>query len=85
MENHAPAEQGSKVRAKVRALAINGASESEEVMDYIIPGLALLAGFHAYTYARWLKQKGNRIGSFGVMVLTAAAVAVPMYRLFSAP
>lgn len=54
-------------------------------MEYILPALALVAGFHAYTYARWLKRQGNRLGWFGVMLLIAAGVGTPLYRLFTAP
>lgn len=54
-------------------------------MKYILPGLALLAAFHAYTYASWLKQNGNRLGWFGVLLLAAAGVSVPLYRFFAAP
>ena len=54
-------------------------------MEYVMPALSLLAGFHAYTYASWLKRKGNRLGWFGVLLLTVAGVAAPFYRLFTAP
>jgi hypothetical protein len=54
-------------------------------MEYIMPGLALLAGFHAYTYACWLKRNGNRLGWFGVMLLVIAGVGVPLYRFFAVP
>lgn len=52
-------------------------------MEYIFPALSLLAGFHAYTYARWLKKQGNRLGALGVLGLTAAGVSVALYRLFA--
>ena len=54
-------------------------------MEFILPGLALLAGFHSYTYARWLKRRGNNTGWIGVLLLTAAGVGVPLYRFFTAP
>ena len=54
-------------------------------MEYIFPGLALLAGAHSYTYARWLRQRGNSKGWIGVLLLTAAGVGVPLYRIFTAP
>ena len=54
-------------------------------MDYILPALGLVAGFHAYTYAKWLKQHNNRPGALAVMLLAGAGAALPLYRYFSAP
>lgn len=49
--------------------------------DYIYIALTALAGFHALTYARWLKKEGNQLGAWGVMALVLAGLALPVYRL----
>ncbi|HMM21392.1 MAG TPA: hypothetical protein PKA10_11785 [Selenomonadales bacterium] len=49
--------------------------------DYVYIALTALAGFHALTYARWLKQEGNQLGAWGVMALVLAGLALPVYRL----
>ena len=54
-------------------------------MNYAYLFAAILAGVHAYTYGRWLKREGNKLGAFAVFLLTAAAVALPMYRIITAP
>lgn len=53
-------------------------------MENIFRVLTLLAGFHAYTYARWLKQKGNRLGWIGVLLLTAAGLGAAIYQMYTA-
>ena len=52
-------------------------------MDDLFHGLALLAGFHSYTYARWLKQRNNRLGWLGVMLLTAAGLGATFYHMYA--
>lgn len=54
-------------------------------MEYIMPLLGIIAGFHAYTYAKWLKQHNNRLGAIGVIVIAGAGAALPLYRFFNAP
>ncbi len=51
--------------------------------DYIYIIAALLAGFHALTYARWLRLNGNKAGAYGVLVIILISLALPAYRLFS--
>jgi len=51
-------------------------------MQYVWLVIVLLAAFHAYTYARWLKQQGNRIGMIGVYILILIGLALPGYRIF---
>lgn len=53
------------------------------MMDYVALGAAMLAGFHAYTYAKWLKENNNKIGAYGVFVLILTALFLPVYRIFS--
>lgn len=45
-------------------------------MLFIVAGAA--AGFHAYTYGRWLKQQGNMSGALCVFFLGAAAAGLPV-------
>lgn len=50
-------------------------------MDYAIIVAATLAGFHALTFARWLKQQGNTTGAYGVFFISFICVAIPVYRV----
>jgi hypothetical protein len=50
-------------------------------MDYIYLGLGALIGFHALTYAYWLKKNGNLGGAVGVVVLVITGLALPLLRL----
>lgn len=49
--------------------------------EYIYIIAALLAGFHALTYARWLRMNGNKTGAFGVLVIILISLILPVYRL----
>ncbi len=51
--------------------------------EYVYLLAALLAGFHALTYARWLRRNGNKTGAFGVLVIILLSLALPIYRLIS--
>lgn len=53
-------------------------------MDKLIIVMALFAGFHAYTYGRWLKQQNNKAGALVVFLLAAAAIGLPAYRIWKA-
>lgn len=52
-------------------------------MPYILSIILLLAAFHAFTYAVWLKQNKNLLGAAGVYLLIASSVGLVVYRLFS--
>lgn len=52
-------------------------------MNYIFLVVAVLAGIYAYTFARWLRQKGNTLGAVGVCLLIAISLALPVYRMMS--
>ena len=49
--------------------------------DYIYLIAALLAGFHALTYARWLRKSGNKTGAYGVLAIILLSLVLPIYRL----
>ena len=49
--------------------------------EYIYTIAALLAGFHALTYARWLRMNGNKTGAFGILVIILISLILPVYRL----
>lgn len=51
-------------------------------MRYLWLLLVIVAAFHAYTYARWLKQQGNKAGMIGVYILIVIGLALPGYRMF---
>ena len=53
------------------------------MFEYIYLIAALLAGFHALTYARWLRKNGNRTGAYGVLVIIILSLALPAYRLIT--
>ena len=50
-------------------------------MEYIIPFLAVLASYHAYTYAQWLRKNDNQQGAIGIYVLIVVALALAVYKL----
>ena len=49
--------------------------------DYLFLLVAAFAGLHALTYARWLKNNGNKTGAVGVFILVLIALALPVSRL----
>jgi hypothetical protein len=53
--------------------------------EHIFFFAALLAGLHALTFARWLRLHGNNLGAFGVWVIIAVSLTLPLYRLFTSP
>lgn len=54
-------------------------------MTYIMIGIALIAGIHAYSYARVLKQEGNTMGALVVFLFISASLVLPVYRMITAP
>jgi len=46
---------------------------------FIAVGIA--AGFHAYSFGRWLKQEGNIPGSLLAFFLAASAAALPVVHV----
>lgn len=52
-------------------------------MDNILVAVAILSAFHAYTFAKWLKQNGNTPGAMGVYFLIAVGMGLSIYRLVS--
>lgn len=52
-------------------------------MQYLPIVIAALAAFHAYTYARWLRQHGNRAGAYGIYLIILIGLALPAYRMLS--
>ncbi len=43
----------------------------------------IVAGFHALTYARWLRMNGNKTGAFGVLLIVLLSLILPVYRLIT--
>lgn len=54
-------------------------------MDYLVVVVSLFAGFHGYTYAKWLKENGNTTGAAGVIVLVLLSLILPVVRLLRMP
>ena len=54
-------------------------------MDYLVIVVSLFAGFHGYTYAKWLKENGNMTGAAGVIVLVLINLILPVVRLLRMP
>ena len=52
-------------------------------MHYVILGIALVTAYHAFTFAKWLRQQGNTTGAIGVAVIIAVSIALPIYLLAS--
>lgn len=53
------------------------------MMDYIFVVIAVLISIHAYTFARWLGDNGERMGMFGVLFLLIMNVALSIYRILT--
>lgn len=53
-------------------------------MNYFFLVIAVFVSIHAYTFACWLRQKGNTLGTVGVFILIAVSLALPIYRIMSA-
>ncbi|MDT8901212.1 hypothetical protein [Anaeroselena agilis] len=51
--------------------------------DFIYIFASALAGFHALTFARWLRLNGNKKGAYGVFALILVSLALPILRLLS--
>lgn len=66
----------------VQSLHANN-SEVPILTEYIFLIVAVLTGFYALTYARWLHRGGNRTGAIGVLVIVLLSVALPAYRLLA--
>ncbi|MBP2643893.1 MAG: hypothetical protein H6Q67_1780 [Firmicutes bacterium] len=47
--------------------------------------VGIFVGIHAFTYGRWLKNNGNRAGGNIVYFIVLIAIALPIYRLATAP
>lgn len=50
-------------------------------MDVVLLMIAVIAAFHVYTYARWLKENNNKAGACGIYVLIIIGLVLPAYRL----
>ncbi|TWH51858.1 hypothetical protein [Sporomusa sp. KB1] len=53
-------------------------------MDNVFMLAAVAAAIHAYSYARWLWQEGNKPGGILVALLIMLSLGVPIYRLMKA-
>ncbi|CQR74620.1 hypothetical protein SOV_27290 [Sporomusa ovata DSM 2662] len=51
-------------------------------MDYIYLGIGAVIGFHALTYAYWLKNNGNTLGAIGIGILVMTGLALTLLRMF---
>lgn len=51
-------------------------------MDYIYLAIGIIIGFHALTYAYWLKNNGNLGGALGIFILVMASLSLPLLRIF---
>jgi len=53
------------------------------LVNYFFLIAAIMACIYAYTFARWLQQKGNTLGALGIFLLIAISLALPIYRMIS--
>jgi hypothetical protein len=51
--------------------------------EYLYLFAVVLAGFHALTYARWLRKSDNKAGAFGVLIIILLSLALPVFRIIS--
>ncbi|MDF2876635.1 MAG: hypothetical protein K0R22_3318 [Sporomusa sp.] len=43
--------------------------------------VTILAGIHSYSYALYENKQGNRLGAFGVVLISLASIGVFVYRV----
>ncbi|TWH49036.1 hypothetical protein [Sporomusa sp. KB1] len=51
-------------------------------MNYINLVIGAVIGFHALTYARWLKNNGNILGAIGIAILVLTGLALSLLHMF---
>lgn len=51
------------------------------MMNYIFYLTSVFIAIYAYTFARWLGNKGNRPGMFGVFFLIILNLSLSIYRI----
>lgn len=51
------------------------------MFDMLLLLASLVTAFYALTFARWLKQEGNKQGAYVVFAVVMIAVALPVYRM----
>lgn len=51
-------------------------------MDYMYLGIGIVVGFHALTYAYWLKKNGHTAGAVGISILVIASLALQTLRMY---
>lgn len=52
-------------------------------MDYMFLAAAILAGFHGYTFSKWLWKNDNMTGAVGVFLLIFMCIGVPIFRIMN--
>jgi uncharacterized membrane protein YraQ (UPF0718 family) len=52
-------------------------------MDYMFLAVAILAGFHGYTFSQWLWKNENTVGAIGVFLLIMVCNALPLFRIMT--
>lgn len=54
-------------------------------MEYIFLLATISAAIHAYSFAQWLGNNGNKSGAIFVGFLILFSLGVPVYRMMTAP
>lgn len=52
-------------------------------MDYLFLAVAILSGFHGYTFSQWLWKNENISGAVGVFLLIIISIALPIFRIMN--
>ncbi len=55
----------------------------EVKMDYLFLAVAILSGFHGYTFSQWLWKNENISGAVGVFLLIIICIALPIFRIMN--
>jgi len=54
-------------------------------MNYFYMIAAALVATHAFTFGRWLIKNGNKSGAFFVYAVVVTCLALPLFRIITAP
>jgi len=54
-------------------------------MNYFYMIVAALAATYAFTFGRWLINNGNKSGAYFVYIVVGTCLALPLFRIITAP
>ncbi len=54
-------------------------------MEYVFLVATIAAAIHAYSFAQWLGNNGNKSGAIFVVFLIMFSLGLPVYRMLNMP